>query len=124
MDNLTTINLFRHATDFETFPAGHFVFKEGESGDLMYTVIEGEVEIIINDTVIETVEPGGILGELALIDNKPRSATAIAKSNCKLVPTDEKRFTFLIQQRPYFSIQIMRIMADRLRSMNSLIDHS
>lgn len=90
----------------------------------MYTVIEGEVEIIINDTVIETVEPGGILGELALIDNKPRSATAIAKSNCKLVPTDEKRLTFLIQQPPYFSIQIMRIMADRLRSMNSLIDHS
>ena len=90
----------------------------------MYTVIEGEVEIIINDTVIETVEPGGILGELALIDNKPRSATAIAKTNCKLVPIDEKRFTFLIQQTPYFSIQVMRIMADRLRSMNLLIDHS
>ena len=122
MDNSTTINLFQHADDFESFPAGQIVFKEGQPGEVMYVVKEGEVDILIDDKLCETVGPGGILGELALVDDKPRSATAIAKSDCKLVPIDEKRFKFLVQQTPFFSIQVMRILADRLRRMNTLVN--
>jgi CRP-like cAMP-binding protein len=47
--------------------------------------------------------------------DKPRSALAIARIDCRLVPIDEKRFTFLVQQTPYFSIQVMRVIAERLR---------
>jgi CRP-like cAMP-binding protein len=122
MDNSTTINLFQHADDYESFSAGQIVFKEGQPGEVMYVVKEGEVDIIINDEPCETVGPGGIFGELALIDDKPRSATAIAKTDCKLVPIDERRFKFLVQQTPFFSIRVMRVLADRLRRMNVLVN--
>lgn len=112
---METLTLFRHATDFESFPAGKVIFKAGEPGDVMYVVKEGEVDIMIGDKVIATEGPGAIFGEMALIDAKPRSATAIAKSDCQLVPIDKKRFTFLVQQHPYFSLHVMKLMADRLR---------
>lgn len=112
---METLSLFRNATDFESFPAGWVIFKFGEPGDMMYVVKEGEVDIIIRDRVVETLGPGAILGEMALIDSKPRSATAIAKSDCQLVPLDKKRFTFLVQQHPYFSLHVMKVMANRLR---------
>lgn len=123
MDNILAINLFRHSTDFKTFTAGNLVFKEGERGDFMYVVIEGEVDILIHDKVIETVKPRGIVGGMALIDTKPRSASVIAKIDSKLVPIDEKRFNFLVQQTPYFSIQVMRVMAERLRRMDSVLNN-
>ncbi len=116
-----TVSLFRNATDCESFSAGQLIFQEGQSGDVMYAVTEGEVDIRIHDKVIETVGPGGILGEMALIDTKPRSATAIARTDCKLVPINEKRFAFLVQQTPHFAVQVMRVMADRLRRMDAQV---
>ncbi|MCI0525856.1 MAG: cyclic nucleotide-binding domain-containing protein [Nitrospira sp.] len=80
-----------------------------------------QVDILIQDKVLETVKPGGILGEMALIDAKPRSATAVAKTDCKLVPIDEKRFVFLVQETPYFAIQVMQVMVERLRRINQLV---
>ncbi len=62
--------------------------------------------------------PGAIFGEMVLVDNSPRSATAIARTDCRVVPISEKRFQFLIQETPYFAIQVMQIMATRLRRMN------
>jgi CRP/FNR family cyclic AMP-dependent transcriptional regulator len=116
-----TISLFRNATDCESFSADQTIFQEGQPGEVMYAVTEGEVDIRVHDKVIDTVGPGGIVGEMALIDTKPRSATAIAKTDCKLVPISEKRFTFLVQQTPNFALQVMRVMADRLRHMNAQV---
>jgi CRP-like cAMP-binding protein len=111
----STIGLFRNATSFETYAAGQTVFANGEPGRFMYVVKEGEVDVLIEGNLVETVGPGGLLGEVALIDSGPRSGTAIARSECQLVPIDAKRFTFLIQQTPQFALQVMRIMAERLR---------
>jgi CRP/FNR family transcriptional regulator, cyclic AMP receptor protein len=112
---MTTLNLFRHATNFETFSAGQIIIKEGQPGDVMYVVQEGEVDILLGDKVIDSTGPGGIIGEMALISDKPRSATVIAKTDCRLVPVDEKQFVYLVHQSPYFAIQVMRVIADRLR---------
>ena len=112
---MTTLNLFRHATDAQSFMAGQKIFEAGQMGDVMYIVQEGEVDILLAGQVIDTTGPGGVIGEMALISDKPRSATAVAKTDCKLVSIDEKRFTFLIQQTPYFALQVMRVIADRLR---------
>ena len=117
----TTINLFRNATDVNTFTAGQVIFKEGQPGDVMYVVIDGTIDILVHDKVINIIGPGGILGEMALLDNEPRSTTAIANTDCKLAPVDQRRFTFLVQQTPYFAIQVMQIMAERLRRLNSLL---
>ena len=117
----TTINLFRNATDVKTFTAGQVIFKEGQPGDVMYVVIDGTIDILIHDKVINIVGPGGILGEMALLDNEPRSMTAIAITDCKLAPVDQRRFMFLVQETPFFAIQVMQIMAERLRRLNNLL---
>lgn len=100
------------------------IFREGEYGNTMYVVTEGEVELSIKGRVFETVEQGGIFGELALVDNRPRSATATAKTNSRIVPIDEYRFKYLVQETPYFALKVMSIMAERLRNMNRYLDQN
>jgi len=112
------ISIFRSTTEFESVPAGQAIFREGEPGDVMFVVKEGEVDIIVHGTVIDTIGPGGLIGEMALIDKQPRSATAVAKSDAKLVRIDERRFQHLVQQTPFFALEVMRIMAHRLRQMD------
>jgi CRP/FNR family cyclic AMP-dependent transcriptional regulator len=114
-----TLDLFRNETEAQSYPAGHTVFSKGDPGDAMYVVLEGEVELRINESVAETLGPGEPFGEMALIDRSPRMATVIAKTPCKLVSIPEKRFLFMVHQTPYFSLQIMRIMAERLRKMDT-----
>jgi CRP-like cAMP-binding protein len=115
MSTSNTISLFRNADNYQEFRAGETIFEAGDQGDVMYTVIEGELEVLLNGKLIETCGPGGIVGEMAIIDSRPRSATVKARTDCKLVSIDEKRFTFLVQQTPFFAIQVMRVTVDRLR---------
>ncbi len=84
----------------------------------MFAVVEGEVELGVNGTVVEAVGPGGILGELALIDAGPRSATATATTAARVVPVDAERFTYLVNEHPTFALQVMTVMAERLRRAN------
>lgn len=113
------VNLFAHSTEFVSFSARQKVFEVGDPGDLMYVVQEGELEIVIGDRVVEIVTEGGVVGELAVIDNIPRSATVLARTDAKLVPIDKKRFLFLLQNTPNFASQVMQIMAERLRAMDT-----
>lgn len=99
--------------------AGTVIFEAGQPGDVMYVVIEGELDVVDGDRVLDTVGEGGIVGEMALIDKQPRSATAIARTDCRLAPVNERRFVFLVHQTPYFALEVMRVMADRLRRTNA-----
>jgi CRP-like cAMP-binding protein len=117
----TTIDLFRNTDDYVKYEPGQTIFEEGQPGDVMYAIVSGEVEITTNGRLVDHVGPGGIIGEMALIDDSPRSGTARAATQCKLVPVNQKRFTFLVQQTPYFSIQVMRVMAERLRKLMPLV---
>lgn len=118
---MTTISLFRNSTDFETYPEGTTIFDEGDPGHRMYAVKEGSVDIVVHDTVVDTIGPDEIFGEMALIDSGARSAKAVAKTECHLVPIDERRFTFLVQQTPQFALQVMKVMAERLRRADARI---
>jgi CRP-like cAMP-binding protein len=115
---MVTVDIFKDEENTEDFAAGQTIFKEGEPGELMYVVQAGEVDIMVRDQLIETVGPGGMLGEMALADASARSATAIAKTDCKLVPLDARRFQIHVHHTPYFAIQVIRVIADRLRRMN------
>jgi CRP/FNR family transcriptional regulator, cyclic AMP receptor protein len=64
------------------------------------------------------VRPGEILGEMALVDGGPRSATAQSLGHSTVIPIDEHRFLFLVQHTPFFAIRVMRVMSARLRSTN------
>ena len=115
------LNLFR---DKETtsFAAGDFVFKVGDPGETMYIITEGEIDILDGSgTALETAGPGSIFGELALIDDAPRSATAVAKTDCRLVAVDRRRFEYMVQETPFFGLAVMKVLADRLRKTSARI---
>jgi CRP-like cAMP-binding protein len=99
--------------------AGKIIFREGDPGDVVYVVLDGRVELHVNGQLVETVEPGGVLGEMALIEQAPRVATATARTACDLQPISEARFMSMIQQTPHFALQIMKVIASRLRRMNA-----
>jgi CRP/FNR family transcriptional regulator, cyclic AMP receptor protein len=109
------LNLFRNSDRAVNYEPGQTIFSQGEQGDSMFVVIEGDIEIRVNDKAIDTAHPGELLGEMALVDNLPRSASAVAKTACKVVPVNERKFNFMVQETPFFAITVMRIMCDRLR---------
>jgi len=117
---MVNLHIFRHAETLD-LSAGETVFKQGDTGTAMYVVAEGEVEILSGLVLLETARPGSVVGEMALIDHAPRSATAVAKTDCKLVAVDQRRFEFLVQQTPYFALEVMQLMAERLRTANRRI---
>ena len=115
---MDTLAIFQHAENARHVGAGEVVFSTGDPGDLMYVPIEGAVDIRVGATTVETVVPGGIFGEMALLDASPRSATAVATADCRLAPVDGRRFQMLVQHNPFFAIHVMKVMADRLRHTN------
>lgn len=108
-------DVFRNEPNVETYSEGDRVFSEGDRGDSMFAVIEGSVEIRRGDRVLERVEKGGVFGEMALIDHEPRSAAAFAVGTTRLVRIGERRFLTLVQQTPFFALQVMQVLTRRLR---------
>src|SRR6201987_170785 len=98
------------------FKAGDVIFRQGDPAQELFIIQSGEVEIRLGNRVLETLPQFGIFGEMAPIDNAPRSATAIAASDVKLVLVSEKQFLFLISNTPHFALNVMRVMARRLRA--------
>ncbi|MGA7571329.1 MAG: cyclic nucleotide-binding domain-containing protein [Candidatus Aquilonibacter sp.] len=109
------LSIFANDSDTQRLPAGHRFFAAGESGEEMYVVLSGDVEISLRGKVLETVHAGGIFGEMALIDRQQRSADVIAKTDVKVAVIDRKRFLFLLTRNPYFAIEVMTVMTERLR---------
>ena len=112
--------LFRQETGALQLASGDFLFREGDSGEKVYVLLEGEMEILLGDLVLENAGPGTLIGEMALIDDSPRTASAVAKTSCRLAEIDRRRFHFLVQQTPHFATHVMKTLADRLRHMNAV----
>jgi CRP-like cAMP-binding protein len=102
-----------------SFAGGQSIFSQGEPGDTMYLLLEGEVDLLVNGQLVEKLVAGGVLGEMALLEPAPRSASAVARTACKLVPVNQQRFSLLVQHKPDFALEIMRVMAGRLRQMDA-----
>jgi CRP/FNR family transcriptional regulator, cyclic AMP receptor protein len=100
------------------FKAGDTIFKEGDDARELFVIQSGKVEIRLGNRVLETFSDYNIFGEMALIDAAPRSATAMAISDDKLVPVGEKQFLFLISHTPHFALNVLRVMARRLGASN------
>jgi CRP/FNR family transcriptional regulator, cyclic AMP receptor protein len=112
------LGLFSEDNTTITFEAGCELFKKGDPGHDLYIVKSGEIQIVDGNHALETVSAGGIVGEMALVDGGPRSATARAVTQSVVIPIDERRFLFLVQQTPFFALRVMRLMSSRLRAMN------
>lgn len=115
------VRLFQHDPNRQRFAAGEQVFAQGSPRDRMYVVISGEVAIVVDGVTVEVAGPGGLVGEMALIDDGARSSTVVARADSELVPVDRDRFLFLVQQTPYFALTVMRVLTERLRRMNDFL---
>ncbi|MCA6103219.1 Crp/Fnr family transcriptional regulator [Bradyrhizobium australafricanum] len=98
--------------------AGGIIFREGEQANELFVIKSGYVRIQVGNKTMADLAPDTIFGEMALIDNEPRSATATALTDVELVPVSEKQFLFLVSQTPHFALKVMRTLAQRLRTMN------
>lgn len=119
---MPSVTLFENDPNVVAYPKGHEFFNVGDAGDVMYVVIDGEVQLELRGQQLEAVGHGGFFGEMALLDHKPRSANAVAKTDVRVVPLDQRRFLYLIQNTPFFAIEVMTVMSDRLRHTDDLIN--
>lgn len=98
-------------------PAGTVIMREGEAGDEMFVVLEGELAISRRGKRIDYLGPGMVLGEMAMIDNRPRSATATTATPCSLIRLDREGFRDLVGRSPEFALRVMNIMSVRTRRL-------
>jgi CRP/FNR family transcriptional regulator, cyclic AMP receptor protein len=115
------LSIFATDTETQNFAAGHRFFTAGESGQLMYVVLSGDVEISLRGRILETVHAGGIFGEMALIDHHERSADVTAMTDVTVAAIDSKRFMYLVTRNPFFAIEVMQVMAERLRAFDDTL---
>ena len=107
--------IFNRDEDLLVLAPGETIFKEGEIGESMYFVVDGQIDIVVRGQTVETLGQGGMFGEMALIDDKVRSATAVAAKESRLAALNKKRFMHLVKNSPDFALEVMQVMADRLR---------
>jgi CRP/FNR family transcriptional regulator, cyclic AMP receptor protein len=113
--------LFTNNPEIVRIPAGQPLFRSGDDGHVMYVLATGSAEVLVNNRVVEILQPGNIVGELGIVSPGPRTACVVAKDDCEFVEISEKRFQYLVQQTPFFATQVMRVLAERLRHANELL---
>ena len=102
-------------------PRNKVIIKEGDAGAFMYVVLDGRVAIFIKDNLVEKVGRGGVIGEMALVDQSPRIATATAEVDTSMLAINRKDFLTFVRTKPDFSVSLLKALADRLRFMNTQI---
>lgn len=110
--------LTRAGVPIQHFDAGERIFLEDNTGDCMYVVRSGRVDAITFGRALESIGPGGVFGEMALIDSGPRSAAALAASETDVAVIDKETFLALVREEPKFALHIMRVLAKRIRRMS------
>ena len=105
----------------ERFSPGTPIFQEGDPGTCMYVILDGEVIVSADGKELATLGKDEIFGEMSLIDKRPRSATVTTRTDCTLAAVDERQFLYLVHETPTFSLDVMRVIAERLRTLNRLL---
>lgn len=118
LDPAKTVEIFYKQPTLKTFSSGQIIFEDGQTGDVMYGLIEGQVEMLVNGKVVETIEKGDVFGIGALVNPEhTRASTAIAKTDCKLALLDRERFLFAVQETPMFALKVIKSYSERLRHL-------
>ena len=102
--------------------AGDVILREGEESTDAYIILNGEVDIIKNKEVIATLTENSLFGEIGLVDQRPRTATCIAKTGCTLGTVTRENYTKLLEHRPKSVLPILRLVADRMRNLMSFVE--
>lgn len=139
VEKLQASNLFKNiaAEDLEAligvmerreYPAGTLIMQRGEQGDSMVEIIEGTIRVFTIDSEGNAVTlvnrgPGEVVGELSLIDNQPRSASAAAETDCKVLVLHRANFLDFLKDRPSVGMQMMLTLTGRIRYTTDYLQH-
>lgn len=99
------------------FQAGKVIMSAGAVGAFMYVVLDGRIAVSVSNRVVERIGPGGILGELALIDHAARAATATAETDCALLAINRNSFLDLVKSKPAFGASLLKSIALRMQQV-------
>ena len=116
--DFTKYSDFYDNSSIRNYSPGDFVFHESDAGDCMFVILEGKVQICSGNKKLSVLDKGNIFGDMALIDNSSRSADAEAITDCRLASIDSFAFRFLIRKVPDFALDMLRVMANRIRAIN------
>lgn len=109
-------DIFSNEPEIRSVQAGELIFRQGDDPQgCMFAILEGEVDIERDDRAVARLVPGDLVGEMGLIDNEPRSASAKALSPVRVAVVPRKRFLFLVQQHPTFALTMMQMLTQRMR---------
>ena len=100
------------------YEQGIEIFKEGETGDCMYIIQQGNIRIHKGNTTLAILKEKEVFGELSLLDADTRSASATADTDCILYKIDQEPFYELMDERPEVAKGFIKILCQRLRTMN------
>ena len=104
---------------------GEYIFREGEPADVMYMIHRGRVQISKGigtfDEKIRVLGEGEFIGEMAVINSLPRSATAVALEDCVLIKMDRQSFQETVRKNHEFAINVIQLLSDRLRETDELL---
>ena len=99
------------------YDRGKLILLQGQAGAFMYVVQEGRVAISLRGAIVERVGPGGVFGEMALVDQAARAASAAAETDCVLLAINRPVFMNLIKTNPDFGVSLLTAVAERVRSL-------
>ena len=99
------------------FPAGYRIIEQGEHGDHMFLIVDGEVLIQRGDTPLKNMQPRDFFGEMSIIDGEARSASAIAQTDCHLLRIDKDDFQALLSTYNSAAVSVIRALNQRLRDV-------
>jgi CRP/FNR family cyclic AMP-dependent transcriptional regulator len=130
LDHLASVSLFSacskkelqavaRATDEVVLPAGRTLCEQGGTGREAFVIMEGTAEVLINGTKVATVGPGACVGELALLDHGPRTATVIAETEVTALVIGLREFAAILDEVRPMSHKLLRALAARIRELDS-----
>jgi CRP-like cAMP-binding protein len=112
----------------QSYPKGFLLFAEGETGNTMYIVQEGSVKItkIVDnrEVILAVLNKGDIFGEMAILENTPRAATAEVCEDCTLLAVNRDNFSKLISERPDIVVRMATIMSERIWLLYRQLDNT
>jgi CRP-like cAMP-binding protein len=115
------IDMFRDWKDVDELRAKTVIFSEGDTADVMYVVLSGEIELSLHGEPLGMEGEGGIIGEMAMINGAPRSATATTLTKVKLARVNRDQFKEFVGSNADFSLHVMAVLANRLRAVDQYI---
>jgi CRP-like cAMP-binding protein len=103
--------------------ADHVLMRQGDPGREFFVIIEGQVRIDRDGRTIRTIGPGEFLGDIALVTEGPRTATATTVTPCRLLVVGHREFHQLMDQYPSIRLSVLESMAMRLRDLEPDVAH-